>query len=303
MGLNLVNLAVSIRSDNCFKLASVLLRAGGAFSTVCRRLCCDSSERGCVCCSKRASCSWLSLFGQELTCDPAALKRHQKPPLPFMFTFPMPVTERSAEDILLCELVVFGSAIAHTSLLLQGLAELLSNATWQPAAEIVSVACRDYQGTLQDSASATARLLPEELVIMSMEGLLESRIWSTTEICLACVSPLRLMQDGHITSRFEFGCFARSVMRRVSSLSYYYGENELDWDFKELSRLIDDVICAEDGFRFMKHPQNQLSGIIGTGCFIGDFTRIHPFLVIGTFAHTGKGATFGMGAYEIISMP
>jgi hypothetical protein len=199
-------------------------------------------------------------------------------------------------------LVVIGSAIAHTQLLLQGFAELLIQNTYQLKAEICSVACRDYLGQIQKTASVTVpNSLPTELVVASMDGILESRVVDNTELDLKFTSPLRLIEDGRPLARFEFGRFARSVMRRVSSLSYYYGECELDWDFKELSRLIDNVICTEDAFTFSKHPKIQLSGIVGFGCFLGEFRLLIPFLVIGSLVHTGKGATYGLGAYEVIS--
>ncbi len=308
MGFNLVNLAITIHSDNCPKLTSLLPLSGSAFSSACRHLCCNTPERVCRNCPDRTNCSWSGLFGQELTCDPDALKRHQKPPLPFVFTFPVSESDNDVQEgTLLCDLVVIGSAIPHSKILLHGLIEMLAGESFPPGSKVISVSCRDYLGQVQqnhrtpDTVADDTSLLPNELVVASMEGLLESRIWNASEVCLELTSPLRLIENGRMMSRFDFGRFARSIMRRISSLSYYYGESELEWDFKELSCLIDSVICTEDAFRFKKQPQSQLSGIVGNGCFIGDLILILPLLHIGSFVHAGKGATFGMGVYNIIS--
>jgi hypothetical protein len=48
------------------------------------------------------------------------------------------------------------------------------------------------------------------------------------------------------------------------------------------------------------HAENmKCSGITGYGTFEGDFSSLLAFLIIGSYVHTGKGSTFGMGAYTL----
>jgi CRISPR/Cas system endoribonuclease Cas6 (RAMP superfamily) len=60
------------------------------------------------------------------------------------------------------------------------------------------------------------------------------------------------------------------------------------------------VICTDEHFSYVKVENRKLSGIIGHGCFQGNFSQLMPFLVIGSYVHVGKGSSFGMGAYEVI---
>jgi hypothetical protein len=251
------------------------------------------------------TCGWHLVFGQKLTSDPAALKRHQKPPLPFVFSFPIVELFSENQKNIVCGLVVVGPAIQYLEMLLSGFAELLSGALSEIPSEIIQIACRDYQDIVQPTSAGlesirSGNLVPGNLVIVSTEGLLESRIWGGTELHIRLKSPLRLFEDSRPVVQFDFSRFARSVMRRVSSLAFYYGEREFDCDFKELSRQIDDIICAEDHFYFTNSKNKKMTGISGYGSFTGDFSRLVSFLVIGSYVHTGKGSSFGMGAYEVL---
>lgn len=305
MGFNLVSLAITLRTDNPVRLKNSLPLLGKDYASACRSLSCRWLERSCATCSSQEVCGWNLLFGQKLTSDPAALKRHQKPPLPFVFSFPMLDLISDADKEIVCGLVVIGPAISHLEMLLNGFAELLLCGSSQLTAEIVNIACRDYQGSVQSSALAaglvrSGKLTPDNLLIASTEGLLESRTWNNSDLKLRLLSPLRLIEDNRQINRFEFSRFARSVMRRVSSLAYYYGESEIACDFKELTQQVEDVICTDDHFCYSNNNNKKISGIIGFGTFLGDFSQLMPLLVIGSYVHTGKGSSFGMGAFEVL---
>lgn len=305
MGFNLVRLAIQIRTDDAARLMTMMALSGNRFAELYKAMSCEFSDRVCDRCSHKDSCSWLAIFGQKLSVDTAALKRHQKPPLPFIFCFPMPFLQSEKNNECLCDLVVIGSAIPHLGMLLTCFAEMLAHGLDQVSALVVGVFCRDFQGNIQQSHGTTVdnsghtHLLPDNLVIASSDGIVENSTWTNSEMCIRLLSPLKLVEDGRTVTRFDFARFARSIMRRVSSLAYYYGECELEWDFKEMSRLIDDVICAEQQFRFTTMPVRKLSGITGYGSYLGDFSRLAPLLMLGTHVHAGKGASYGMGAYDI----
>jgi hypothetical protein len=109
-----------------------------------------------------------------------------------------------------------------------------------------------------------------------------------------------LFDDGHLLHNFDFSRFAKSLLRRVSSLAYYYGRYEFSCDYKELSRQADAVICAENHFILATDRNRRMSGLVGDGSFRGDFSGLLPFLTAGLYVHTGKGSSFGMGGYELL---
>ena len=304
MGFNLVHLAITLQTNDAARLSRTLPLLGNEYAAACRVLSCRWPQRVCETCSARETCGWYLVFGQKLSSDPAALKRHQKPPLPIMFTFP--VTERFPEKIteIVCDLVVIGTALSQLDLLLNGFDELLSGLSAPLSAEIKQIACRDYQGLVACSSRDNGKrrpgsIVPENLIVMSTAGLLESRSWIGSTLHIRLLTPLRLLVDSRRAVRFEFSTFARSVVRRVSSLAYYYGEREFVCDFKELSRQIEQVTCRADHYSYLAAHDKILSGISGYGSFCGDFSSLMPFLVIGSYVHTGKGSSFGLGAYEV----
>jgi hypothetical protein len=301
MEFNIVRLAITVRTENSARLARQLPLLGGDFAKVCRDLVCSRPAGICGSCSLQDACSWFQVFGQKLTADPAELKRHQKPPLPFIFSFPMLTGSTETSFDLPCDLVVIGNAIAHIDMLLEGFTELLANDSCPLSAEVVCIGSRDYQGVVQPLGDGYGIRYPQNLVVLSATGLLDVRAWSGSCMTISLLSPLRLYEDGRLLDRFDFSRFARSLLRRVSSLAYYYGACECGSDFKELSRQADNVTCTESHFSLLSGAVRKMSGIGGYGRFRGDIGGLLPFLVLGSYVHAGKGASFGMGKYELSS--
>ena len=306
MGFNLVNLALTIRTEDPFRLTKYLSLSGNAYAAACRSLSCRWPQRECESCSLDDTCGWHLVFGQALTTDPMALKRHQKPPLPFVFSFPACNDTSEIQKLIVVGLVVIGRAIPQLEMLLNGFSDLIASESTPVRAEIAQIACRDYHGSVQNenvapSLMQSGSIVPENLLITSTDGLLDSRCCLGTTLDIYLMSPLRLLEAGHAAVNFKFGLFARSVMRRVSSLSFYYGESEMCCDFKELSRQVDDVVCIDEHFGYANVTNRKCSGITGYGTFLGDFSLLIPFLIIGSFVHVGKGSSFGMGCYDVLT--
>lgn len=296
MDFNLVHLAITVRSADTVQLCQRLPLTGSEFAAACRKHCCLYPGKPCRSCPCQDSCAWSLVFGQQLSSDPSALRRFQKPPLPFMFTFPAPPGPADIATGLECGLVVIGQAIPCLDLLLEGFNELLSTF----AAEVLQVATRDYQGTTHPLGDGSGISHPENLVVLSSHDLLENRIWTGSHLRIRLLSPLRLFADGHLCNDFMFSRFARSLLRRISSLAYYYGACEFGCDYKALARQADAVICTDNHFTHMADRNRKLAGVVGQGGFQGDFSGLMPFLAAGEYVHAGKGASFGMGHYELL---
>ncbi len=301
MEFNLVQLVLYVQTENRAGLARRLMLQGADFGDVCRAAVCRWPTRTCRLCSVRDDCSWYLVFAQELTVDPDALKRHQKPPLPFSFSFPLVDDDSQRHGLFECGLVVVGRAITCLDLLLEGFADLLAGDGETVRGELVRIAARDYQGmglTLGEGCRVTR---PENLVVLSVAGILESRPWGGTTLRVELLSPLKLIRAGRQLKSFEFSFFARSLLRRVSSMAYYYGQCQLDQNFRELSRQAEVIACGESSFHYgtIGEGAARLSGVLGHGRFNGDFSELIPFLVVGRYVNVGKGASFGFGCFDL----
>ena len=296
MDFNLVHLSITVRTDDALQLSLRLPLLGNEFAAVCRINSCRWIERACDSCSRQESCEWNLVFGQNLSADPSALKRFQKPPLPFMFTFPSLHDPADRTTEFECGLVVIGQPIACLDMLLEGFREILSPL----AAEVLRVGTRDYQGIVHPLGEGIGINCPENLVVLSGNDLLENRIWTDSCLHIRLLSPLRLVEDGRLLADFDFSRFARSLLRRVSSLAHYYGAYEFTCDYKELARQADAVSCADNRFTLTTDRNRRMAGLMGHGRFRGDFSGLLPFLIAGLYVHAGKGSAFGMGAYELL---
>ncbi|HEX9079867.1 MAG TPA: CRISPR system precrRNA processing endoribonuclease RAMP protein Cas6 [Desulfuromonadaceae bacterium] len=301
MDFNLVNLKITIRSADPGLLTLRLAGQGGGLAEACRSVACPRPATPCGRCPEQAGCSWHAVFGQELSTDPAALKRHQKPPLPFVLSFALYSGAGAPSRPLECGLVVIGRAISSLEMLLGGLEAFLGADPCLTPGEIIRIASLDYQGESRTVGDGPRITRPGDLAVLSAAGVLESRPWGSSRLGLALHSPLRLPQDGRYSTSFDFGRFARSLMRRISSLAYYYGDCEPAGDFPGLARQTEAIACEEDRFYYGSPPGmgKRMGGIMGSGKFSGDFSGLMPFLVLGTLVHAGKGASYGMGRYGI----
>jgi len=298
---NLVNLKITVKTANPATLGLRLTESGTEFSAACKRVACSHATAACGRCSRSDGCAWHDLFSQALSADPAALKRHQKPPLPFAFSFPFPEASHENNGILECGLVVIGKAIPHLEILLEGFETLLGAYDGLERCEIVAISCLDYQGGLVPLKGNGSASPPGNLVVLSADELLERYPWEHSRLAIRLLAPLRLMSDGRQLARFDFSRFACSLMRRVSSLAHYYADYEFSCDFGMLSRQASDIVCTEDHFRYgMVSGDNRRSaGVTGCGSFKGEFSGLMPFLVLGSYVNVGKGAAFGFGAFEV----
>jgi hypothetical protein len=295
MNFNLIDLIITVRSKSASRLCSSLYVSGVRFSDACRLQCCHRPDNKCGICSAKDTCAWKIVFGQNLTPDLLALKRYQKPSLPFAFTFPALSDLDVHTTEINCGLVVMGQAIPFLEMLLSGFRELLLPLE----SDILQVSSRDVQGNKYPLRERSDARYCENLVVLSGSHLLEDQVWVEPCLQIRLLSPLRLIDDGHLLDVFDFSRFAGSLLRRVSSLAYYYGGCEFTCDYKGLSHQAESVVCTDNHFVSSAAKNRKLSGLTGYGSFKGDFRGLFPFLNAGRYVHVGKGAAYGLGVFEL----
>jgi hypothetical protein len=245
-------------------------------------------RRDCIGCLSSASCPYPANFGQSIAKDPEAVRRHQKPPLPFVFQFPVLPPAPNRGRTLECALTLLGSAvqqvycyIAAVGVLLEGMPAALVRVEAEcPGGGRAPVAAGDHPalpflGALDPAAAGP---LPPDRAAVRL------------------VTPLKLMHDGRLLKSFTFAQFARALMRRVSSLAYHYEGKEPPLDYRWLSQCSEAVETVCSDCRFVNWG-GRPAGIIGTARFQGDLEPFHLLLQLGVATQLGKGASFGFGAY------
>ena len=128
------------------------------------------------------------------------------------------------------------------------------------------------------------------------------------EITLKFITPLRIKSNGKYVNQtnLKFEHIAKNLMRRLSLLSYFYG-NPWKPDFKKLAELSTkaETVKSSLGWLEVERYSMRQKKYIGMGGITGNITFVNvakPFfnlLKIGEYTHIGKNTSFGHGYYKI----
>ncbi len=255
-----------------------------------RSLSCRRGE--CTGCGSGRGCSYPAAFGQVIAKDPEAVRRHQKPPLPFVFQFPVlsPVPNRGRTFELGLNLI--GSAVQNVFCYIRAVEQLIE----MKKGALVAIEAESPGGTRTPVKAGDHPALP---LLSGLEPASTGPL-STETVSISLLTPLKLMHEGRLLKIFTFSQFARCLMRRVSSLSYHYEGAEPSLDYRWLSQSSASVVTLESDCRFASWS-GRPAGIVGTARFHGDLEPFHLLLQLGMATHLGKGASFGFGAYRVDS--
>lgn len=305
MDFSFIHLRITIHTRDISRLVSYLYRSGPDFAGAFRRLVCRRNTSDCSNSPDCSDCPYRILFGQQLGADPSAVKCHQKPPLPFVFTFPAHDTIPKQAEGCTCTLVLVGKALNHATVFISALRSLLTNGHQLgqfAEATVHLVESLDFYGNQISIALGEAEPDTGNLVTLDAKGVVDSRCCPTDVIGLHFITPLKLAKNGRIMCSFDAGQFVRSLMRRVSALAYYYCSYEMRDNFREYAHTANRIELLEDNFFYTDVGRRSLalSGVMGDGVLIGDFNDLMPFLALGEYLHLGKGASYGMGQYRLV---
>ena len=133
------------------------------------------------------------------------------------------------------------------------------------------------------------------------------------QVRLRLTAPLRLKREDHLVTpaTFRFADLFGSLLRRVSLLTYFHTEHPLEADFAGLVQRANDVALHDPRLRWYdwtRYSSRQdaaldMGGLIGEVTLEGaDLAEFWPYLWLGQWVHAGKGATLGLGRYQLESI-
>jgi len=127
------------------------------------------------------------------------------------------------------------------------------------------------------------------------------------EVVLEFLTPTRIRYNERLVSKLEFHMLVRSLLRRISLLSYFHCGRELDLDFRGIIRRAQEVEVVEDDLAWYdwgrysgrQKARMKLGGFVGKVRFRGELGEFWPLLLTGQEVHVGKGTSFGLGWYRM----
>lgn len=282
-----------------------LFRCREPFAEAFRRSSACAGIGSCPSCAAGGDCPYPQLFSQQLSADPAGVKRHQKPPLPFAFSFPTLPATPNKSAMFTFELAVLGGAIQHLDAFVAALHALLPGRTEQEGRgialeKIVTVGCSGEEQELAwDKLGRRLRTPP---ILLTLADLLAARIGGGDRLQLEWLTPAKLQHEGAVLREFAVSVFFRALLRRISSLAFHYCDGEFAVDYKWLAAQSAKIVERDDTIRWTAWGGGRdakLSGLLGTTVLCGELEEFLPFLVAGELFHLGKGASFGLGQYRL----
>ena len=129
-----------------------------------------------------------------------------------------------------------------------------------------------------------------------------------TSLTLNFLTPTRIVYDGQLTLDIEFHMIVRNLLRRISLLSYFHGNNGTStFNFKgiiEKAEKIETVSRRLSWYGWERYSGRQerkidMSGFVGEITFEGDLRPFMSLIQAGEVLHVGKGTAFGLGRYEV----
>jgi hypothetical protein len=292
VNLNFVRLIATLRLEADVPDPYVLFGMRPYFEDAFRQVAgCGSGPDPCA-------CPYHQTFSQHLSADPSAVKRYQKPSLPFVVRIPLLPESPNRGNTVELELVLAGPAATSVSTSIDALEGMLTipNFRRRFPASLMKVESTGYGGcrTLVMATGEGVNL--DRLATLSLQGVRESSVLAPDVVAFSVVTPMLILTEGRPLREFSFSYFMRALIRRVSSMAYYYGGSEGDLDYKWLASQSHAVECIKSDFHWVEWGPKWY-GVIGEGAFRGDLTDFHSFLLAGEYLNVGKGAAFGLGRY------
>lgn len=284
----------------------------GAFGRALRETVCVTGLPDCGDCALVNTCAYPTVFENRTPAEAQKLKRYQHTPNPFVLE-PAEYGFDRHDETLTLGVTLMGGANAHLPCILHALERAGRNGL---TARKVDLTLLDvYAECAQKAKEGTRR---EWRQVRTPSDNLDGQVLDIAPLPrppaalkIRLLSPLRIKQDGHLVGAnvFGFRAFAANLIRRISLLTYFFGETPLETDFADIIRLAGTVPVSRPNLKWReltRHSSRQ-GGKIPMGGLVGSFelrsTDLGPFwpcLWLGQWTHVGKGCTMGLGRYVVV---
>lgn len=288
----------------------------GSFARVFQRLVCvKHGGSGCGDCLVRESCPYHLVFETSPPSQARFLRNYATIPRPFILDPPPEQkTDYAPGETLVFQLTLVGKArnlLPYFIVTLEELGRLGMGKGRRPFA-VREIAARGPDGakkTVYRGKEGVVR--PAELPVSAEE------IWRAGQaaadrpprekVALVFHTPTRLTFQGNFAPRPEFHILIRNLLRRVSSLCYFYHGQEWNADFPGIIRRAEEVRLREDRTRWLdweryssrQDAKMKLGGFVGEAVYTGPVDDFWPLLKLGELVHVGKGGVFGLGKFAV----
>jgi CRISPR-associated endoribonuclease Cas6 len=281
----------------------------GGFGHAFKKVVCVKREKTCTSCLLKGKCVYSYVFETPPPQDTSKMRKYPFAPHPFIITPPLEERRDYEEgESFSFELTLIGRSIEYLPYFIYTFEELGKMGIGKALGkyELSEVRANGKQGNAEIIYSAREKILKNSYAVQKAEDL-NHFLHSPSALKLNFLTPTRLKYEGSLAPRLEFHILFRNLLRRISLLSYFHCDEELNVDFKGLIERATDVGTHQEHlswFDWERYSNRQetkmkMGGFVGSAWFEGNLEPFLPFLLLGEQIHVGKGTTFGLGKYRI----
>ena len=284
----------------------------GAFGHALKKTVCVTRLPACDPCVLLRSCPYPFLFESRTPPDARKLTRYPRTPGPFVLE-PAGRQIDSRADSLNLGVTLFGRANEQLPYVLHALDQAGRHGitSKRVAMELLDV---QAETAAPDSGAPSHR---GWTTIFTPESGLDAVAASHPEtptmpsrVRVRLLSPLRVRRQEHLVGAadFDFHALASGLLRRISLLTYFFGDTPLEVDFAALLSQAKSIRFAKRELRWRtwtryssrQKTKLRMDGVVGG--FELDGAELEPFwpcLWLGQWTHAGKGTSMGLGRYVL----
>ncbi|HHY34926.1 MAG TPA: CRISPR system precrRNA processing endoribonuclease RAMP protein Cas6 [Firmicutes bacterium] len=274
-------------------------------------------ERPCRQCPVAVGCVYKAIFEPSPPPGSERLKNLEDIPRPFVFRIPPdPRRILNAGELLIWEMVLIGNAIGALPYFIVAFKEIgeIGFGLWHDGRRskahleaVHSVNPFDQSAFRIYSGNTNTVDLSRHIEITGEDIMAEAKKLPRDFIMVEFKTPTRMRYQSRYVQVPEFHVLIRNLLRRLSTLSYFYQGKEVNVDFQGLiSRASKVRINASDltwkpWLRYSGRSKMRMDfgGFMGKVWYEGPLEEFLPLLVYGTLSNVGKTATFGLGQYTL----
>ncbi|MGE5557821.1 MAG: CRISPR system precrRNA processing endoribonuclease RAMP protein Cas6 [Bacillota bacterium] len=284
----------------------------GGFGHVFRRIACSQRQlRDCRGCLLTNACPYWALFEPGPPAGAEMLGKFEEIPRPFILEPPeTEQTEFAPGARIVLNLVLAGKAMDYLPYFILVFKELGDTGIGKgrakfrlEKAESVYPFRNENSILVYDGEKVYNRF--HVITQVEMQDLPES---NADTLGINFLTMTRLKSGGAFAEKPEFPLLIRALFRRISALQYFYCGKKLESDFQAAIARAEQVRLIRADTRWIdweryssrQDARMKLGGFVGQAEYAGEGWReFMDLLRWGELVHVGKGATFGLGRYEI----
>ena len=280
----------------------------GGFGHAFKRIVCSARRRSCDECLLRKRCIYIYVFDTPPPEGSEVLRKYTNVPHPFVIEPPLdPGRIYAPGEPLVFSLVLVGRATEYLPYFIYTFEELgdIGIGKGRGRYRLTKVVQNGCGGETAVYSASEKALSADRRTLTPAD--LPTDHGENTTLTLRFLTPARIISRGSLVVDLEFHHLVRSLLRRVSSLTYFHCSSRLELDFRGMIESAAAVTTVERRLRWYdwerysarQATRMKMGGVVGAVRFRGKLHDFMPLVRIGEFLHVGKGTSFGLGRYMV----